>query len=426
MEDVAAALKPLLSEPVANRAIAALQTDSIHNPVRVFGEVHQGTAKEPGKTRLSAEGEVSLMSPLEGGELMITFLDLKNLTVFEELHLNFGSRLNVIVGPNGAGKSHLLKVLYSVLSTSARGPRETKETAPTKQYLQPGLARKLTGVFRPDQLGRLARRQAGRNRCEIALAFDEPGLDIAFNFNTASKSEVSLTKVPTAWVEKHPAFLPTRELLTTYPNFVSLYETTDLPFEETWRDTCVLLGAPLAKGPREQRIRKLLEPIEEAMGGKIDLEKSGHFYLRTQTGNMEMHLVAEGLRKLAMLARLIATGSLLDKGCLFWDEPEANLNPALIKEMAGAILAIGQNGIQVFIATHSLFLLRELYLLGSGTQDHDARYFGLHFADDGVQCEQGNSMDDIGSVAALEEEVAQSNRYLEKATSGHAPESDGA
>ncbi|MBI5497325.1 MAG: AAA family ATPase [Deltaproteobacteria bacterium] len=342
---------------------------------------------------------------------MINSLDLKNLTVFEELHLDFGGRLNVFVGPNGAGKSHLLKVLYSVLATSARGPRETKETAPTKQYLQPALARKLTAVFRPDQLGRLARRQAGRNRCEVALSFDEPDLDIAFHLNTASKSEVLLTKVPATWVEKQPAFLPTRELLTTYPNFVSLYETTDLPFEETWRDTCILLGAPLARGPRERHIRKLLEPIEDAMGGKIVLEDTGQFYLRTQTGNMEMHLVAEGLRKLAMVARLIATGSLLDKGFLFWDEPEANLNPALITRMASAIRAIGNNGVQVFIATHSLFLLRELYLLG----DSDARYFGLHFEGDGVQCTQGSSMDDIGNVAALEAEVAQSDRYLKLA-----------
>lgn len=41
---------------------------------------------------------------------------------------------------------------------------------------------------------------------------------------------------------------------------------------------------------------------------------------------MEMPLVAEGLRKVAMLARLIATGTLLEQGYLFWDEPETNLN----------------------------------------------------------------------------------------------------
>ena len=35
-----------------------------------------------------------------------------------------------------------------------------------------------------------------------------------------------------------------------------------------------------------------------------------------------------------MLARLIATGMLVDRGCLFWDEPETNLNPQLIRGVA--------------------------------------------------------------------------------------------
>ena len=187
--------------------------------------------------------------------------------------------------------------------------------------------------------------------------------DLSFSFNTTSKSEVTIEKIPSAWTETLPVYLPTRELVTIYPGFVSLYETTHLPFEETWRDTCILLGAPLAKGPREKRIRELLGPLEEAMGGKVELDPAGRFYLNIAGVSMEMHLVAEGLRKLAMIARLIATGSLIDKGYLFWDEPEANLNPKVIKLVAPTILRLCQNGIQAFIASHSLFLLRELDIL---------------------------------------------------------------
>ena len=186
---------------------------------------------------------------------------------------------------------------------------------------------------------------------------------LAFSFNTGSKSEVTIDKVPSAWVEKLPVYLPTRELLTIYPGFVSLYETTHLPFEETWRDTCILLGAPLARGTREKRIKELLVPLEEAMEGKVELDDSGRFYLNSAQVHMEMHLVAEGLRKLAMIARLIATGSLIDTGFLFWDEPESNLNPTIIKLVARTILHLCQNGIQVFVASHSLFLIRELDIL---------------------------------------------------------------
>ena len=129
---------------------------------------------------------------------------------------------------------------------------------------------------------------------------------------------------------------------------------------------------------------------------------------------MEMHLVAEGLRKLAMVARLIATGMLVEKGYLFWDEPEANLNPKLIKDSARTIVALSQSGIQVFVATHSLFLLRELYLL---QLEHalDTQCFGLHLREDGtVQVQQGKTIDEIGPIASLDEELQQSDRYLEQ------------
>lgn len=344
---------------------------------------------------------------------MIKSLQVKNFTVFSDAQLEFGKNLNVLVGENGTGKSHLLKLAYSLLAALAQGARDSGEAAPGNSYLKGAIARKLVAVFRPDELGRLARRRAGVQRCEVELKGDEPPEDIGFSFTSKSKSEVAVSTVPPAWLEKPPVFLPTRELLTIYPGFVSLYETTALPFEETWRDTCVLLGAPLARGPREKQIGALIGPLETALGGKLVLEPSGHFYLNRAGANTEVHLVAEGLRKLAMIARLIATGSLVDKGYLFWDEPEANLNPKLIKDIAATIVHLGQSGIQVFVATHSLFLLRELEILKS--ESFDARFFGLHLQPDGtVSIESGETMDDIGALAVLDEELQQSDRYLER------------
>ena len=345
---------------------------------------------------------------------MLTAMSLKNFTVFSNSTFVFGRDLNVFIGENGTGKSHVMKAAYASVWVSAKGEKESGSPIPTKTYLQGALARKFNGVFKPDELGRLTRRKVGRNRSEVLVQFDDSHYDIGFSFNTASKTEVTVEKRPGKWEEQIPAFLPTRELLTIYPGFVSLYETTDLPFDETWRDICLLLGAPLAKGAREKRIAELLKPLEDAMGGKVDLD-NGRFYLVTDSGKMEMHLVAEGLRKLAMIARLIATGSLLDKGYLFWDEPEANLNPANIKKVAKTILQIAQNGIQVFIATHSLFLMRELHILQQTKEfkDLQSSYFGLTISDDEIEVKQGPSIDDIGNIASLDEELLQSNRYME-------------
>ena len=172
----------------------------------------------------------------------------------------------------------------------------------------------------------------------------DAALDLAFNFSSHSKSDVAVEQLPTSWIDAAPAYLPTRELLTIYPGFVSIYDSHYLEFEETWRDTCILLGAPLKRGVKERGIQELLEPLEGAMGGSVELDKNGRFYLRSASGRMEMPLVAEGLRKLAMLARLVATGALLDEGCLFWDEPEANLNPRVIKRVAHSIVGLSEGG----------------------------------------------------------------------------------
>lgn len=346
---------------------------------------------------------------------MLRSLRLQNFTVFAGAEFTFGRHLNVVVGENGLGKTHVLKAAYSVLAVSARGARESGGNSPTKAYLQTALANKLRAVYRPDELGRLTRRQAGRSRSELTCNFEDPACDLQFSFNTASKSEVTVDVAPKRWVADMPVYFPTHELLSTYPGFVPLYETTHLEFSETWRDTAILLGAPLARGPREKTSRELLKPLEEAMGGAVELDASGRFYLRTKSGRIEMHLVAEGLRKLAMVARLIANGSLLDKGYLFWDEPEANLNPKLVKLVARTILNICQSGVQVFVATHSLFLLRELYILQQ-TPDYrklETRHFGLYAGEESVEVRQGETLDDIGDIAMLDEELMQSQRYLE-------------
>jgi hypothetical protein len=206
---------------------------------------------------------------------VLTSLYLKNFTVFSEADLKFGKHLNVIIGENGLGKTHILKAAYCVLAVSARGAKDSGSANPTKTHLQTAIASKLRGVFRPDEIGRLARRQTGRSRSECH--FDENKFDLGFSFNTSSKSEVTIEPLPSAWIKEMPVYLPTHELLTISPGFVSLYETTYLPFEETWRDTIILLGAPLSRGAREKKIRQLLQPLEKAMDGTVELDASAAF-----------------------------------------------------------------------------------------------------------------------------------------------------
>lgn len=345
---------------------------------------------------------------------MLTQLELQNFTVFRDATFTFSKNLNVVHGVNGTGKSHLLKLAYLLQHGLATPSGASAGTPPTKAALQRALADELVEVFRPDSLGRLTTRTRGRTTAMVAARFIQKAQRTSFSFHTASKSEVKLDQVPAQWLERPPVFIPTREALTMYPGFASLYDTHVIEFDRTWRDLCVLLGAPVSRGIKLLAVRNLLAPIEQVMGGRIDLDKTGRFYLVDDQGRIEMHLVAEGLRKLAMIARLIATGSLIGKGCLLWDEPEANLNPLVIQKVAAVLFALANQGVQVFIGTHSLFLMRELHILHKTTfNDLKVRYFGLHVEGGEVGVEQGDRLEHTGDFTALDQDLLQSDRYLD-------------
>lgn len=343
---------------------------------------------------------------------MIKALDVQNFTALPNTTWSFARGLNMVIGENGLGKTHVLKLLYALLKVQA----DTKNLS--KGVLERAYADKLITVFRPESLGHLVKRRQGRGRCEVRLDMRNDGLSMAGAFASNAKSQIEILKAPTEGLERSPAYLPTQELVTLCPWFVPLYENYHLEFEETWRDTVSLLGNPSLKGPREKRAAELLEPLEKAMGGKVQVDTaSGRFYLQLPgEGRMEMPLVAEGLRKIAMLARLISTGMLLEQGYLFWDEPESNLNPKLIKIVAASIVAVAANGVQVFVASHSLFLLRELeMLLGDKRyQKLPRRWFSLAAKDGEVVLEQSDQVQDIQTLVMLDEELAQSDRFMLK------------
>ncbi|GAB3251750.1 AAA family ATPase [Arthrobacter pigmenti] len=340
----------------------------------------------------------------------------------EFVDIRLSPTLNIITGGNATGKSQLLKLLYA----STRTLNDT--TAFTKSGLAPSIADALTGVFRPDQLGRLARRVQGRARASVEVKYQGIGEALRFNFASNARSEVQIDSIPKVALTDTPVFFPSRELLSLYPGLVSLFESREVEFDETWRDTASLLGRTALRGPRGLAANELLGPILQEIEGTV-IEENGRFYVRLAngsagTGKIEAHLISEGFRKLAMIIRLVSNGVLLEGGYLFWDEPEANLNPSVQRAVARVILALARSGTQVFVATHSVFMLRELQMLVEGQPEGgkvEPNYIGLfreqqpdaNVFSSGVRAESVTDPADLTSIAALEAESSQSLRYLE-------------
>lgn len=276
----------------------------------------------------------------------------------------------------------------------------------------------MMGVFRPNSLGRLTRRSRGTSRASISVDFATIPTPLSLEFSSRAQTEVNVSSIPEISLHDEPIYLPTHELLSLSPAFLSLYEMYESDFDETWRDTLKLLHRPALRGARETEASEVMQPFTDLLSSRVFLGDEGKFVLRQPgIGNLEAPLLAEGHRKLAMIMQLIANGVLLKSGYLFWDEPEANLNPASQKAIAHALLKLAEGGTQVFVATHSMFLLRELQMIQNG---EEATYLGLYRAQGAegdslnteVKIDTAYDIDGLSHVVALEAETEQAERYL--------------
>ena len=67
----------------------------------------------------------------------------------------------------------------------------------------------------------------------------------------------------------------------------------------------------------------------------------------------------------------------LEKGSvLFWDEPEANINPKYIPVLAELLIMLETEGVQIFVSTHDYFLSK--YIEVKRRQDSKVQYISLY------------------------------------------------
>ncbi|MBF0184364.1 MAG: AAA family ATPase [Magnetococcales bacterium] len=330
---------------------------------------------------------------------MFTRLELSNFTVFEKLNLEFSPGINILVGANGTGKTHLMKLLYCIQGAL---------TPNSKSF-----AEKLGAVFRPrdGDFRRLTRRRPGRTNSEVSTSWEDK--KIVASWHNASGE--MLFKPSTRMTLESPVFIPVKEVLSFAPGFISLYDKYRMEIDEIYYDVLKLAFLPSRRGAAAEKDKNILETIRQLIGGRVVTEGE-NFYLRHGNANLEMHLVAEGYRKIALVWQLIHNGSLLEGTTLFWDEPEANLNPFMMQYVAKILLLLAHRGIQVFAATHNYAFLKEIDLQKKQTP---VTYFSLSDSENnGVQVNSSLSYATISPNKIADEYLRLYDLEMQKAFTG--------
>ncbi|MBF0109005.1 MAG: AAA family ATPase [Magnetococcales bacterium] len=330
---------------------------------------------------------------------MFTRLTLSNFTVFEALDIEFSKGINVFVGANGTGKTHLLKLLYCLQDCYVpnRSP----------------LAEKLGTVFRPrdNDFRRLCRRRRGRTATDITVETDKKNIHAHWHSGSGR-----LTQTPSSpFLDELPIYIPVKEVLSFAPGFISLYDKYEMAFDEVYYDILKLAYLPVRKGRPSEESGDILEKIRQLIGGQVVTEGDVFFLRNHENANLEMHLVAEGYRKLALLWQLIHNGSLLVETTLFWDEPEANLNPSLMQHVVNILIMLANRGVQVFLATHNFAFLKELDLQKQQTL---VTYFAFDDSGQGVTAHSCSSYATITPNKIAEEYLRLYDQEMEQAFKG--------
>ena len=150
----------------------------------------------------------------------------------------------------------------------------------------------------------------------------------------------------------------------------------NVEFDDTYLDVIAAAKIDISRGVDSAARKKYLDILQKISSGKVTLHDD-RFYLKPGTqAKLEFNLVAEGLRKIALLWQLIKNGTLEKGSVLFWDEPEANINPKYIPVLAELLIMLETEGVQILFLHMTSFLSK--YIEVKRRQDSKLQYISLY------------------------------------------------
>lgn len=290
---------------------------------------------------------------------MIQYICLKNFGPIKDLKVDNLSKINLLIGPNRTGKTILLKALYCAqrtieLTGRGKNPETNKDI----------LASKLYWTFQVEKLGQLVRKPNNG-----ALQFEMKETDgNSFEYSFGADTETKIVKL-----EGNPksrtsnsVFIPAKEVLSLLDLIRNSHNVRmEFGFDQTYYDLAMAL-TPTTQGKIAKPCLKARERLESALGGRIVYSKDKNVWQYIQGKYAyDINVTSEGTKKIAIFDTLIGNHFLTKDSIVFIDEPESGLHPGLLIELMDIIGELAKYGMQFFIASHSYFVIKKLYLLAN-------------------------------------------------------------
>ena len=288
---------------------------------------------------------------------MFNKITLKNFGPLDEVVWHNLGNVNLVIGENGCGKTFILKALYSTIRTL-----EEYKRGDDKRSESEILADKLYWTFQTDKIGDLVTKGA-ESALSCTVEFDQQTFSYSFGKDT-NKKIISLENNVSPR-SSNSIFIPAKEILSLQQIILKSRDTEkEFGFDDTCLDLARALLQPVGHGRSYTSFASSRKNLESLLGGKVEYEKNkNQWQYKKGKQAYPISVTAEGIKKIAILDTLLGNRYLNTQSILFIDEPESSLHPVAINQLLDIIADLAKSGIQFFLASHSYFVVKKLYLI---------------------------------------------------------------
>ncbi|KHM51411.1 ATPase [Anaerovibrio lipolyticus] len=325
---------------------------------------------------------------------MIEQLKIKNFGMHHKIDCNKLGKINLIIGENGTGKTFLMKAMYTAIKTI-----EQYKKGQDNKSMSDILADKLYWTFQPDSLGELVNKN-GKGKLRFSMQAEGKKFEYSFGSDTVRK----IIKLESEFQENradNSVFIPAKEVLSLYQIILkSRDQDRAFGFDDTYVDLARALMLPGQQGNNYRGFAESRDRLRGMVNGRVDLDsKNNRWYYYQDRNKYTIGETAEGIKKVAIFDRLLVNRYISRNSIIFLDELESSLHPSAVVEFLDIIYHLAKSGVQFFIASHSYFIIKKLYLLAKKYHE-SIPVLSLSLADEPMYEDLKNGMPDNSIIDA--------------------------
>ena len=320
----------------------------------------------------------------------IKSINIKNFTVFDDFELDVSAGINIIIGKNGTGKTHLLKGVYAVCeSVNYENKRKSNEPYDISQP-----------YFKVNSMDLVRDKSDINKETSIKVNYlKDSSVKYAIIKDDNMKMAVDGSEYKYIDFTINDIFIPAKEILSHSRGFLALNNKFDMPFDKTYVD--IITNAELPESKEISEInKKILKIISKVIDGEVVCEYDNFYVIKKDGSKIDFSIEAEGIRKFALLWKLIRNGLIDKEAILFWDEPEANINPELMPILVDILIELQRYGVQIFLATHSYNFAK--YFEIKRNSNDKVLFHSLYKTEQGVKCQSEKNFGDLKNNSIIE------------------------